>query len=207
MKAQIIKRDGSVVAFDEAKIIAAIERAGIETGEFSEVEARALADKVLAKIEKLSTDKLTVEMVQDIAEDVLLRSKFKKTAKAYIIYRDQHAKLRHITSQGYIDLVDQYLSKLDWKVKENSNMGYSLQGLNTYISSEASKTYWLDKIYTPAQGKAHKEGDLHIHDLNLLSVYCVGWDLMDLLREGFTGVAGKVSSKPASISAVLWVRW
>ena len=100
MKAQIIKRDGSVVAFDEAKIIAAIERAGIETGEFSEVEARALADKVLAKIEKLSTDKLTVEMVQDIAEDVLLRSKFKKTAKAYIIYRDQHAKLRHITSQG-----------------------------------------------------------------------------------------------------------
>ena len=197
MKAQIIKRDGSVVAFDEAKIIAAIERAGIETGEFSEVEARALAGKVLAKIEKLSTDKLTVEMVQDIAEDVLLRSKFKKTAKAYIIYRDQHAKLRHITSQGYIDLVDQYLSKLDWKVKENSNMGYSLQGLNTYISSEASKTYWLDKIYTPAQGKAHKEGDLHIHDLNLLSVYCVGWDLMDLLREGFTGVAGKVSSKPA----------
>ncbi len=98
---------------------------------------------------------------------------------------------------GYIDLVDQYLAKLDWKVKENSNMGYSLQGLNTYISSEASKTYWLDKIYTPAQGRAHKEGDLHIHDLNLLSVYCVGWDLMDLLREGFTGVAGKVASRPA----------
>lgn len=197
MKAQITKRDGSVVAFDEAKIIAAIERAGIETGEFGEVEARALAAKVLANIDKSDTGLLTVEQVQDIAEDVLLRSKFKKTAKAYIIYRDQHAKLRHMTSQGYIDLVDQYLSKLDWKVKENSNMGYSLQGLNTYISSEASKTYWLDKIYTPAQGTAHKEGDLHIHDLNLLSVYCVGWDLMDLLREGFTGVAGKVSSKPA----------
>ncbi len=197
MYAQITKRDGSIVAFDEAKIIAAIERAGIETGEFSEVEARALAAKVQIKVEKLTAVTLTVEQVQDIAEEVLLRSKFKKTAKAYILYRDQHAKLRHITSQGYIDLVDQYLSKLDWKVKENSNMGYSLQGLNTYISSEASKTYWLDKIYTPAQGQAHKEGDLHIHDLNLLSVYCVGWDLMDLLREGFTGVAGKVSSKPA----------
>ncbi len=197
MYAQITKRDGSIVAFDEAKIIAAIERAGIETGEFSEVEARALAAKVQIKVEKLMAETLTVEQVQDIAEEVLLRSKFKKTAKAYILYRDQHAKLRHITSQGYIDLVDQYLSKLDWKVKENSNMGYSLQGLNTYISSEASKTYWLDKIYTPAQGQAHKEGDLHIHDLNLLSVYCVGWDLMDLLREGFTGVAGKVSSKPA----------
>ncbi len=197
MYAQITKRDGSVVTFDEAKIIAAIERAGLETGEFSEVEARALAEKVLAKLDKRKSDKITVEEVQDVAEDVLLRSKYKKTAKAYIIYRDQHAKLRHITSQANIDLVDQYLSKLDWKVKENSNMGYSLQGLNTYISSEASKTYWLDKIYTPQQGKAHKEGDLHIHDLNLLSVYCVGWDLMDLLREGFTGVAGKVSSKPA----------
>lgn len=197
MYAQITKRDGNIVTFDETKIIVAIERAGIETGEFGEQDARDLAVKVTAKIEKLKTAVLTVEQVQDIAEDILLRSKFKKTAKAYIIYRDQHAKLRHMTSKGYIDLVDQYLSKLDWKVKENSNMGYSLQGLNTYISSEASKTYWLDKIYTPAQGNAHKEGDLHIHDLNLLSVYCVGWDLMDLLREGFTGVAGKVSSKPA----------
>ncbi len=197
MDARITKRDGSIVAFDEAKILAAIERAGIETGEFGEIEARELAEKVLTKISKKKQRVLTVEQVQDIAEDVLIGSKFKRTAKAYIIYRDQHAKLRHITSQGYIDLVDQYLSRLDWKVKENSNMGYSLQGLNTYISSEASKTYWLDKIYTPAQGVAHKEGDLHIHDLNLLSVYCVGWDLMDLLREGFTGVAGKVSSKPA----------
>lgn len=197
MYAQITKRDGSVVSFDETKIIAAIERAGLATGEFGEGEARELAAKVMARLAKRKAMTLTVEQVQDIAEDALLQSTYRKTAKAYIIYRDQHAKLRHITSQGYIDLVDQYLSKLDWKVKENSNMGYSLQGLNTYISSEASKTYWLDKIYTPAQGTAHKEGDLHIHDLNLLSVYCVGWDLMDLLREGFTGVAGKVSSKPA----------
>ncbi len=197
MYAQITKRDGNVVAFDEAKIIAAIERAGLETGEFGEVEARNLSAKILTSIEKRTQKTVNVEQIQDIAENELLKSRYKKTAKAYIIYRDQHAKLRQITSQGYIDLVDQYLSKLDWKVKENSNMGYSLQGLNTYISSEASKTYWLDKIYTPKQGRAHKSGDIHIHDLNLLSVYCVGWDLMDLLREGFTGVAGKVSSKPA----------
>lgn len=95
------------------------------------------------------------------------------------------------------DLIDQYLDKLDWKIKENSNMGYSLQGLNNYISAEVTKNYWLDKIYTPEMARAHKAGDMHMHDLNLLSVYCVGWDLMDLLREGFTGVPGKVASKPA----------
>lgn len=197
MYTQVTKRDGSVVVFDEARIIAAIERAGLETGEFGGVEARNFAAKVLTKIENRKQKTVNVEQIQDIAENELLKSRYKKTAKAYIIYRDQHAKLRQITSQGHIDLVDQYLSKLDWKVKENSNMGYSLQGLNTYISSEASKTYWLDKIYTLKQGHAHKSGDIHIHDLNLLSVYCVGWDLMDLLREGFTGVAGKVSSRPA----------
>lgn len=94
-------------------------------------------------------------------------------------------------------MIDKYLENLDWKVNENSNMGYSLQGLNNYVSAEITKTYWLDKIYTSKIGQAHKEGDLHIHDLNLLSVYCVGWDLTDLLQEGFTGVAGKVASKPA----------
>ena len=127
----------------------------------------------------------------------MIDSKFKKTAKAYIIYRDQHKKLREITSNIHVDLIDKYLKNLDWKVNENSNMGYSLQGLNNYVSAEITKTYWLDKIYTSKIGKAHKEGDLHIHDLNLLSVYCVGWDLTDLLQEGFTGVAGKVASKPA----------
>ena len=194
----IKKRDGRKVTFDRKKIEKAIEKAGLETGEFDAAEAKKLTDKVIAIFEKRSSKRLPgVEEIQDVVEDILLDSKFKRTAKAYIIYRDQHKKLREIASGTYIDLVDQYLSKLDWKVKENSNMGYSLQGLNTYISSEASKTYWLDKIYTPKQGQAHKEGDLHIHDLNLLSVYCVGWDLQDLLREGFTGVEGKVSSKPA----------
>jgi ribonucleoside-triphosphate reductase len=96
-----------------------------------------------------------------------------------------------------VDLVDQYLNKKDWKINENSNMDYSLQGLNNYISSEVSQVYWLNEIYHPEVRRAHMEGDFHIHDLSLLSVYCVGWDLYDLLMEGFKGVSGKVESKPA----------
>ena len=159
---------------------------------------KQLTDKVLGVLETRNQKRLpSVEDIQDIVEDALIDSKFKKTAKAYIIYRDQHKKLREITSNAHVDLIDKYLENLDWKVNENSNMGYSLQGLNNYVSAEITKTYWLDKIYTSKIGQAHKEGDLHIHDLNLLSVYCVGWDLTDLLQEGFTGVAGKVASKPA----------
>lgn len=198
MYQKVKKRDGRKVEFDPKRIEVAIGKAGEATGEFGKREASRLAEEVLKVLEERNQKRLPdVETIQDIVEDVIIASKYKKTAKAYIIYRDQHAKIRKITSDAHIDLVDQYLAKLDWKVNENSNMGYSLQGLNTYISAEASKTYWLDKIYSPKQGQAHKDGDLHIHDLNLLSVYCVGWDLQDLLRVGFTGVEGKVSSKPA----------
>ena len=198
MYKSIKKRDGRTVKFDRKKIEKAIEKAGLETGEFDAKQAVKLTDKVLAVLETRNQKRLPgVEDIQDVVEDILIDSKFKKTAKAYIIYRDQHKKLREITSESHIDLIDKYLGNLDWKVNENSNMGYSLQGLNNYVSAEVTKTYWLDKIYTPQIGRAHKEGDLHIHDLNLLSVYCVGWDLTDLLQEGFTGVAGKVASKPA----------
>ena len=198
MYKSIKKRDGRTVKFDRKKIEKAIEKAGLETGEFDKKTAKKLTEKVLAVLEARNQKQLPdVEDIQDIVEDILIDSKFKKTAKAYIIYRDQHKKLREITSNAHVDLIDQYIGNLDWKVNENSNMGYSLQGLNNYVSAEVTKTYWLDKIYTPKIGQAHKEGDLHIHDLNLLSVYCVGWDLTDLLQEGFTGVAGKVASKPA----------
>ena len=198
MYKSIKKRDGRTVKFDRKKIEKAIEKAGLETSEFDAKTAKELTDKVLAVLETRNQKRLPgVEYIQDVVEDILIDSKFKKTAKAYIIYRDQHKKLREITSESHIDLIDKYLGNLDWKVNENSNMGYSLQGLNNYVSAEITKTYWLDKIYTPKIGQAHKEGDLHIHDLNLLSVYCVGWDLTDLLQEGFTGVAGKVASKPA----------
>ena len=198
MYKSIKKRDGRTAKFDRKKIEKAIEKAGLETGEFDAAQAVELTDKVLGVLETRNQKRLpSVEDIQDIVEDALIDSKFKKTAKAYIMYRDQHKKLREITSNAHVDLIDKYLGNLDWKVNENSNMGYSLQGLNNYVSAEITKTYWLDKIYTSKIGKAHKEGDLHIHDLNLLSVYCVGWDLTDLLQEGFTGVAGKVASKPA----------
>ena len=198
MYKSIKKRDGRTAKFDRKKIEKAIEKAGLETGEFDAAQAVGLTDKVLGVLETRNQKRLpSVEDIQDIVEDALIDSKFKKTAKAYIIYRDQHKKLREITSNAHVDLIDKYLENLDWKVNENSNMGYSLQGLNNYVSAEITKTYWLDKIYTSKIGQAHKEGDLHIHDLNLLSVYCVGWDLTDLLQEGFTGVAGKVASKPA----------
>lgn len=198
MYKSIKKRDGRVVGFKQEKITKALEKAGIATGEFDEKVAKKLSDKVIAKAEQLISKKVpTVEEIQDVAEDILLESRYKKTAKAYILYRDQHEKLRQLTSKSHIELVDSYLGDLDWKIKENSNMGYSLQGLNNYISSEISRNYWLDKIYPKEISNAHRSGDFHIHDLSLLAVYCVGWDLMDLLREGFRGVLGKVSTKPA----------
>ncbi|MEN6374120.1 MAG: ribonucleoside triphosphate reductase [Smithella sp.] len=198
MNKKIKKRDGRLVKFNAEKITNAIAKAGAATGEFAVQEARKLTIKVLNLAEKLFDGKvLNVEEIQDIVEEVLLLSPYRKTAKAYIIYRDQHARLRDITNKMEVDLVDQYLKKADWKINENSNMDYSLQGLNNYISSEVSKVYWLNEIYTPEIKKAHNDGDFHIHDLSLLSVYCVGWDLYDLLLQGFRGVSGKVESKPA----------
>ncbi len=196
--ASIRKRDGSTESFKVEKIINAIAKAGEATGEFGRDMAEKLALKALTIIDALqgSLD-VTVENVQDVVEEVLLTSPYRRTAKAYIIYREQHARLREIVSRASVDLVDEYIGKSDWRVRENSNMSYSLQGLNNYISSEISKSYWLDKIYPAEIREAHSSGAMHIHDLGLLSVYCVGWDLQDLLRSGFKGVEGKVESLPA----------
>ena len=194
---QIKKRNDQIVDFDENKIVQAIAKAGKATGEFDVVRAGRLTQKVLLLAEQIIHDNIPqVEQIQDIVEDVLLDSKFKRTAKAYILYRDQHKQLRELTNAVNNGLVEKYLYKTDWQVKENSNMSYSLQGLNNYISSEISKNYWLNKIYPENIRAAHTDGDFHIHDLNILSVYCVGWDLWDLLMEGFTGVEGKITSKP-----------
>ncbi len=195
---RIKKRDGREEAFDLRKIVKAVRTAGEATGEFTPEEARKLSIRVMALIQSLhDTLDLTVESVQDIVEEVLLSSPYRKTAKAYIIYRDQHARMREMVKKADVDLIDSYLARADWRVKENSNMAYSLQGLNNYISSEVSKVYWLNKIYPVEVREAHDSGALHIHDLGLLSVYCVGWDLQDLLRSGFKGVAGKSESLPA----------
>ncbi len=198
MHEKIKKRDGRLVKFNAEKITNAICKAGMATEEFDLLQARKLTIRALNLAEQLFQGKIiSVEEIQDIVEEVLLDSPYRRTAKAYIIYRDQHTRLREITNKMEVDLVDKYLKKNDWKIHENSNMDYSLQGLNNYISSEVSKIYWLNEIYSPEVRKAHMEGDFHIHDLSLLSVYCVGWDLFDLLREGFRGVSGKVESKPA----------
>ncbi len=194
---QIKKRDGRVAEFDSSKITNAIEKAGVASGEFNGREAKKLTMKVVTLAKDLRLGSVPeVEDVQDIVERVLLDSPFYKTAKAYIIYREQHSQIRKITIQENVDLMDSYIRKMDWKVKENSNMSYSLQGLNNYIASDITAEYWLNKIYPPEVRDAHYRGDLHIHDLSLLSVYCVGWDLQDLLVEGFKGVVGKVESSP-----------
>ena len=198
--AYIVKRDGRRVVFEADKITKAILKAGRATGEFGETEAKRLTVRVLNLIQAIYSGENGlpgVEDVQDLVEEVLLASPFKSTAKAYILYRDQHARIREMVQKADVDLIERYLEKMDWKVKENSNMAYSLQGLNNYISSEISKNYWLNKIYTPEVRKAHLDGDLHIHDLGLLSVYCVGWDLQDLLMSGFRGAPGKAESSPA----------
>lgn len=194
----IKKRDGRIVPFDPYKISNAIEKAGMATGEFGRATAEKLMHRVLWQVERMPANYFpSVEEIQDIVEDVLLSSFYKKTAKSYILYRDQHAKLRELVSTAEVDLMERYLGLADWQVQENSNMTYSLQGLNNYVSSEISKVYWLNKIYPPEVARAHQAGDFHIHDLNVLSVYCVGWDLHDLLAQGFSGARGKIESKPA----------
>ena len=187
-----------IVKFGADKITKAITDAGIATSEFDKKIAQNLTLKVLSLAQQVITHKIpTVEQIQDIVEEVLLSSPYRKTAKAYIIYRDQHARIREITAKANVNIVDQYLGQNDWQVNENSNMTFSLQGLNNYISSEISKIYWLNKIYPVEIREADISGDFHVHDLNILSVYCVGWDLYDLLLQGFKGVPGKVESKPA----------
>ena len=195
---KIRKRDGRIVAFDMARIQKAIGKAGQATGQFTERIACELTLAVMKVLHKqLSSGELpTVEQIQDVVEDVLLASEFKKTAKAYVIYRDQHCRIREISLKADVDLIDSYLDCTDWRVSENSNMAYSLQSLNNFISSSVSKNYWLNKNYSPQIRHAHNGGDLHIHDLGLLSVYCVGWNLHDLLYSGFRGVAGKIESLP-----------
>jgi len=192
---QIVKRNGRTEEFNPLKITKAITKAGQVSGEFGPEIAQKMTVRVVNIAQQIFIDNPTVEGVQDIVEDVLLSSPYRKAAKAYIIYRQQHAEMREIISRFNTDLVDKYLEQHDWRVNENSNMAYSLQGLNHYISSEVSKLYWLNRIYPAEIKNAHQNGDFHIHDLGLLSVYCVGWDLQDLLTVGFKGVSGKMESK------------
>ena len=196
---RIVKRDGRVVRFDEAKITTAIWKAMRAVGDPDEVAAKRLADRVVHLLDESFVDELpTVEEIQDQVEDVLIHAGYVRSAKAYILYRKQHADLRDM--RGLLTgapLVEDYLNDRDWRVRENSNMSYSLQGLNTHITDRVISRYWLTKIYTEEIRQTHERGDFHIHDLGTLGAYCVGWDLHDLLLKGFRGVRGKVEARPA----------
>lgn len=197
---KIRKRDGRVEDFNPFRITDAIWKAAQAVGGKDHRRATELTEKVLQHLEKsLKPGEIpTVEQVQDLVEKILIEEGHAKTAKAYILYRKQHQDIREIGGLlKDIDVVDGYLSMMDWKVNENSNMSYSLQGLNVYATENIISHYWLNKIYPPEIGEAHTNGEFHIHDLGTLGAYCVGWDLQDILLKGFRGVSGKIESKPA----------
>jgi len=197
---KIKKRDGKVVDFNPIKITDAIWKAAQAVGGKDYKKAVQLTDKAMELLEKtLKKGEIpTVELVQDIVEKTLIEEGHARTAKAYILYRKQHQDIREIGGLlKDIDIVDGYLSMMDWKVQENSNMAYSLQGLNVYATENIISHYWLNKIYPPEIGEAHQKGSYHLHDLGTLGAYCVGWDLKDILLLGFRGVSGKIESKPA----------
>jgi len=197
---QVRKRDGRLVDFNPKKIEEAIFKALTATGEGGRNLARKLKKKVIETLEKRFKRGgiPTVEQIQDIVEEILIVEGYAKTAKAYILYRDQHRRIREArkATEEAVGMVDQYIDELDWEVHENSNMAYSLQGLNNYVTSNIIKKYWLNKIYPPEIREAALNGDFHIHDLQVLGPYCVGWDLYDLLMRGFGGVFGKIESRP-----------
>lgn len=198
--AHIQKRDGRVVDFDFAKIEEAIHKAITATQQGDGPQSRALAKKVvkLLNLRFKKNEQPKVEEIQDIVEEVLIEEGFAKTAKAYILYREQRRKMREVDEaiDETVGMVDKYLKEMDWQVNENSNMAYSLQGLNNYIASTVTKKYWLNRIYPQEIREAIKSGDFHVHDLDILAPYCCGWDLYDLLARGFGGVFGKIESVP-----------
>lgn len=196
-KKTIIKRDGRIVKFDEKKISFAIFRAFRAIGKPNREEANLICEQVVGKINFNENDLPTVEQVQDLVEKTLFDYNHFDVAKAYIIYRYQHQNMRD-TKEIFsnIDLIENYISLSDWRIKESANSTYSLQGLNQHVSTILSSQYWLNQIYPSEIADAHKKGNLHIHDLGFVSVYCVGWDLEDLLLTGFRGVEGKTQSMP-----------
>jgi len=197
---KIRKRDGRIVFFDQNKITNAIWKAAESVGGRDKQRAKYLSDKVVDTLERRCNGRTiaAVEQIQDTVEATLMRYGHYTTAKSYILYRDLHNKIRDVKSLIDSDeLVGNYINGTDWRIKENSNMAYSLQGLNNHVASEISKRFWLNKLYPKEARNAHQSGDLHIHDLQLLAPYCVGWDLYDVLIKGFRGVPGKIASKPA----------
>lgn len=194
----VLKRDGSAVVFDLERIRSAIARAGAATGELDGAEAHLLARQVCVRLNRRGTPP-HVEEIQDAVEHLLIDSGYTATARAYIVYREQHTRLRD-TRNAMVDVansINEYLDRSDWRINANANQGYSLGGLILNTSGKVTANYWLSHVYPPEVGQAHREGDVHIHDLDMLSGYCAGWSLKTLLREGLNGVPGKVDATPA----------
>jgi anaerobic ribonucleoside-triphosphate reductase len=198
---KIKKRDGRKVPFNKNKIENAVFKATKAIGQENKAISREITQEVLSYLNIFYKEEgiPNVEQIQDLVEKILIERGYADIAKAYILYREQHARLRD-TKRLFSDalkIINSYLDRSDWRINENSNMGFSLQGLNNHISSKITSQYWLHEIYPKEIRELHLNGDLHIHDLSQLSVYCCGWDLQDLLLTGFSGVSTKVESKPA----------
>jgi len=194
------KRDGKLEEFNPDRITTAIWKAAKAVGGHDRQQAKKITDQIIAELNSRFGDDgcPTVEEIQDLVEKMLIENGHAQTAKAFILYRKQHQDMRELAALlSSADLVDQYLELEDWRVKENSNMSYSLQGLNNYLSSTVIAKYWITRIYPKNIAESHFSGDIHIHDLGVLGPYCVGWDISDLIMSGFGGVSGKIESKPA----------
>jgi len=196
----VIKRDGTLAPFDATKITAALARAGAATGEFDADQAARLAAQAVKVIaHRFAAATPTIENIQDVAEQVLIAADHLATARAYIVYREQHKRLR-ADRRTVVDVaasMNEYLERQDWRVNANANQGYSLGGLILNVAGKVTANYWLSHVYPPEAGQAHRDGDLHIHDLDMLAGYCAGWSLRTLLAEGLNGVPGKVEAAPA----------
>lgn len=196
---RIVRRDGTDVPFETERIALALTRAGAASGEFDGDEARLLTARVLKVIRHRHCGAPpTVEQVQDIVEQTLVDANHLRTFRAYVAYRDQHRRLRE-DQRTLVDVaaaIDEYVDRADWRVRANANQGYSLGGLILNVSGKVIANYWLSHVYPPEIGQAHRDADFHIHDLDMLSGYCAGWSLRQVLFEGFNGVPGKTESAP-----------
>ncbi|MGA7982241.1 MAG: ribonucleoside triphosphate reductase [Chromatiaceae bacterium] len=195
---RVLKRDRTEVVFDAQKIESAVLRAGQATGEFGELEAALLTAQVVKVLaHRYQGGRVPdIEGIQDVVEQTLIAANHFETARSYIVYREQHAKLRE-DRRTLVDVaasIDEYLDRSDWRVAANANQGYSLGGLILNASGKMIANYWLSHVYPPEIGHAHREGDIHIHDLDMLSGYCAGWSLRNLLNEGLNGVPGRVEA-------------
>jgi len=197
---KVRKRDGRIVDFEQAKIEEAIHKAVVATNQGDGAVSKKVSDKVVSLVNRRfkKGEVPTIEQIQDIVEEALMLEDLVETAKAYILYREQRRAIRDASkaADDSSEKVDSYLKELDWQVKENANMTFSLQGLNQYVGSYISKKYWLNKIYPKEIRDAAANEDFHIHNLELLAPYCAGWDLYDFLVKGFGGVPGKIECKP-----------